>query len=89
MALYSVQKLFYQLNKDSRAGERFRAEKGIMLQEYKLSPAEIKAIIAVDLPTLYRMGVHPLLLRAFATFNGVSLPEYLKALSSLKAEPSS
>jgi hypothetical protein len=85
MSLYCVQKLFYHLNVDQRVRERFLDDPDAVLAEYRLSPEEIRAITAVDVTTLYRMGVHPLLLRPFANLKGISMSEYLKALSGVEA----
>ena len=87
MSLYFVQKLFYHLNVDSNATKRFQRDPEGMLADYRLSPDEARAILSVDLATLYQLGVHPLLLRPFATLKGIGMPEYRKALSGLEAEP--
>jgi hypothetical protein len=86
MSLYDIQKLFYHLNTDPKAKQRFQRDPDGMLADYRLSPDEARAITSVDLATLYRLGVHPLLLRPFATLKGVGMPEYRKALSGLEEE---
>ena len=81
MSLYCVQKLFYHLNVDQHVSTRFLEDPEAVLAEYRLTPEEIRAVTDVDLAALYRMGVHPLLLRPYANLKGISMPEYLKALS--------
>ena len=89
MSLYYVQKLFYHLLVDPKARQRFKAECDSMLADYKLDPGELRAIKSVDLAALYRMGVHPLLLRPFSTIHGMGMPDYLKAISGRGEEKSS
>lgn len=89
MSLYYVQKLFYHLLVDPKARERFKTDCDSMLADYKLAPEEVRAIKSVDVAALYRMGVHPLLLRPFAGLKGMGMPEYLKAISGLDEEKKS
>ncbi len=86
MSVYHVQKLFYHLLVDPKVRERFKADSDSVLADYKLQPEEVRAIRSVDLATLYRMGVHPLLLRPFSTMKGMGMPEYLKAISGPERE---
>jgi hypothetical protein len=89
MSLYYVQKLFYHLLVDPKARQRFKADRDSMLSDYKLQPEELDAIKSVDLAALYRMGVHPLLLRPFSTIHGMGMPDYMKAISRVVEEKSS
>lgn len=86
MSLYHVQKLFYHLLVDPRARQRFKTDCDSMLADYELAPEEVRAIKSVDLAALYRMGVHPLLLRPFAGLKGMGMPEYLRAISGVQEE---
>ena len=86
MSLYYVQKLFYHLLVDPRARERFKRDGDSMLADYRLEAEEARAIKSADVAALYRMGVHPLLLRPFAGLKGMGMPEYLKAISALGEE---
>jgi len=86
MSLYSVQKLFYHLSGDPKAKTRFETNPEEMLSEYRLSPEEAQAIRSVDLTKLYRLGVHPLLLRHFSIVKGIGMPDYLKAISKVEEE---
>lgn len=86
MSLYYVQKLFYHILVDPRVKRRFQADPDETLADYKLTPEELSAIKSFDLAALYRMGAHPLLLRPFSGLKGMSMPEYLKAISGLAEE---
>jgi hypothetical protein len=81
MSLYHVQKLFYHLLVDPKVKQRFQNDCDATLLDYRLTPEEVRAIQAFDLAALYRMGVHPLLLRPFSGLKGMAMPEYLKAIA--------
>lgn len=86
MSLYHVQKLFYHLLVDLKVKQRFQSDREATLSDYQLTPEELRAIKSFDLGALYRMGVHPLLLRPFSGLNGMGMPEYLKAISGGEEE---
>lgn len=86
MSLYYVQKLFYHLLVDPKVKNRFQTDPDATLSDYKLTPEELRAIKSFDLAALYRMGVHPLLLRPFSGLKAMGMPEYLKAISGLAEE---
>lgn len=86
MSLYYVQKLFYHLLVDAKVKQSFQSDRNETLSDYKLTPEELAAIKSFDLAALYRMGVHPLLLRPFSGLKGMAMPEYLKAISGFVEE---
>jgi hypothetical protein len=86
MSLYYVQKLFFHLLVDPKVKQRFQTDLEATLSDYKLTPEELAAIKSFDLAALYRMGVHPLLLRPFSGLKGMAMPEYLKAISGIAEE---
>ncbi len=86
MSLYYVQKLFYHLLVDPKVKQRFQTDRAATLSDYRLTPEELAAIKSFDLAVLYRMGVHPLLLRPFSGLKGMAMPEYLKAIAGFAEE---
>jgi len=86
MSLYLVQKLFYHLNVDPKVRSRFQKDAEALCAEYRLAPEEIATIKEADLAALYRMGVHPLLLRPFATLKGIGMADYRRALAGADKE---
>ena len=80
MSIYQVQKLVQAVNRDPGARERFFESRAPLLDEFELEGAEHSALMDLDIFSLYEMGVHPLLLRPFTIINGVSEPDYLKAI---------
>jgi len=86
MSLYEVQRLIHRLNIDPAAVERFRTAPAALLQEYALDDAERAALLAGDVPALWRMGVHPLLLLHYARARRIPMPEVYRQLRPLAGE---
>jgi predicted nuclease with RNAse H fold len=84
VSLYQVQKLLFDVNRDERARARFLAEREHLVGDYELSVDERRAILEADFHTLYRMGVHSLLLGPLAATLGLSFPDYLALLRETK-----
>lgn len=84
MSLYTVQKLLFHLNNDERVSARFGAEREALLDEYRLSADERRAVTGGDVGALYVMGVAPLLLAPFGGRCGLAWPQYLAALKAAR-----
>jgi hypothetical protein len=84
MSLYQLQKLLYHINRDVERRERYRRDPADFIKGYELSEQEAAALLAVDVRSLYQMGVHSLLLRPFTLLNKVSNEDYAKALKGLE-----
>jgi Aromatic-ring-opening dioxygenase LigAB, LigA subunit len=84
MSLYQLQKLIYHVNRDSVQRERYRQDPAAFVKNYELTDVEEKALLEVDVRTLYSMGVHSLLLRPFSLLHKVSNEDYAKALTGLE-----
>jgi len=80
MSIYQVQKLVQEVNRNPNARQRFFDERQTFTTEFDLTAEERAAVTELNLFVLYEMGVHPLLLRPFTIINGVSEPDYLKAI---------
>ena len=78
--LYYVQKLLYQLNRDSAIREKFDADSAGLLKTFDLTHEEIEAIKTPDLGLLYVMGVNGQILVSFAALRGFAWPDYIAAL---------
>ena len=83
MSLYQLQKLIYHVNRDPAARERYRRDPKTFVQDYELSEEEAAAVLAVDVRSLYSVGVHSLLLRPFTLLHKVSNEDYARALKGL------
>jgi hypothetical protein len=84
MSLYQLQKLIYHVNRDAERREKFRRDTAGFVRGYELSDDEAAAVLTVDIRTLYKMGVHSLLLRPFTLLNKISNEDYAKALKGLE-----
>jgi Aromatic-ring-opening dioxygenase LigAB, LigA subunit len=84
MSLYQLQKLIYEVNRNPERRDTYRADLVGFLARYQLTPEEQEAIVALDVRKLYRLGVHPLLLRPFTLLHRVSNEDYAKALAGLE-----
>lgn len=80
MSLYQVSRLFVGLARDMDFVGRFAQNKDEILKDYDLTGEEVEAIKNVDLPKLYRMGVHPLLLMGFSAAHGINLFDHSSIL---------
>lgn len=80
MSLYYVQKLLYQLNRDSRVRERFEADPGSVLEDYELTDEEVEAINKPDIGLLYVLGVNGQLLMHYAAMHQYPWADYLQAM---------
>lgn len=80
MSLYQVQKLMRDVNRVPEKRAAWLADPATFVAGYDLAENERRALLARDYGTLYRMGVHGLILRPFSIVNGEPEPAYLAAL---------
>lgn len=84
MSLYDVQKVMFLIKQDHGFAQALKDGPGQALAPFALSDRERTALLEADLPALYRMGAHPLLLAPYSRAMGVPRPRYLEALGPLK-----
>ena len=80
MSLYYLQKLLYQLNRDSELQQRFLADREAVLAAYRLDEEEIEAVTKPDIGKLYILGVNGQILMHYAALCGYAWPEYIQAM---------
>ena len=80
MSLYYVQKLIYELNRDSRTRARYAAERDTVLAEYEFTDEEKGALTRPDIGLLYVLGVNGQLLMHFAALHKIEWPDYLERM---------
>ena len=80
MTLYTLQKAIREINRDPLVREQFMASPDSIATRFQLTELERNALIARDYGTLYRMGVHGLLLRPFSLLHQQPEPDYLRAI---------
>lgn len=69
MSAYAINKLGYRVTD----ADDLRARGAQLADELGLSAEERRAALAGDVPSLHRMGVHPLIVCKLAILNGVDL----------------
>jgi hypothetical protein len=80
--LADVERCIFELKRDREAQSEWRAGSRVGATGLRLSAEEERALLDVDLETLWRMGVHPLLLMQFARMAGVPVPNYYATIRS-------
>ncbi|HLF12327.1 MAG TPA: aromatic ring-opening dioxygenase subunit LigA [Gammaproteobacteria bacterium] len=80
MSLYYVQKLLYQLNRDSHVRRRFEESRAELLSEYQLTDEERAAITDGDIGLLYVMGVNGQILMHYSALIGQQWDEYINSM---------
>lgn len=80
MSLYFVQKLLYNLNRDTSVQERFKTSIDDLLDEYKLTSEERDWLKNGDVGELYIHGVNGQILMHYAAFIGQEWDEYIQAM---------
>jgi hypothetical protein len=80
MSLYAVQKLIYQLNRDSQVREQLARDFDGLLAQYELTGEERLAIRDPDIGLLYVMGVNGQLLMHYAALRGFEWNAYIEAM---------
>jgi hypothetical protein len=80
MSLYALQKLIRDVNRWPERRAAYFESPAAFTAGYDLSEGERAALIDLDMTTLYRMGVHGLLLRPFTLLHKIAEPDYLAAI---------
>ena len=80
MSLYYVQKLIYNLNRDSSLVDRFKQDMDGVLAEYELTKDESEAIRTPNIGLLYVMGVNGQLLMHYAALREFECDAYIQAM---------
>jgi hypothetical protein len=80
MSTYALNKLLRDVNRDPATRARFFADAAAVASGYDLTAEERQAVLARDVTTLYRLGVHGLILRPFTILHEMPEPDYLAAI---------
>ena len=80
MSLYQLQKFLYDINREPRTQQEFRADRGALLARYELSDEERGALERGDVGLAYVLGANGQLLMHFAALLGMPWADYLQAL---------
>lgn len=80
MALYPLQKLIRDVDTKEDVRRAYFAAPNEVIARYEIDATEKAALLSQDFGTLYRMGVHGLLLRPFSILHAVPEKDYLDAI---------
>ena len=87
MGAYEVGRLIFELRKDARLAEQFRADKDSVMEKYGLTDKEKQAVHNQDIKFIYQLGVNPYLIIGAGAYLGLSRPELILALADAGAHP--
>jgi len=80
MSLYYVQKFLYELNRDERLQEAYRADRSTTVADYDVTNEEVRALVEPDIGLLYHLGVNGQILMHFAAFHQIAWADYLQLM---------
>lgn len=84
MASFEVERFVFELKKDETLQQGLKARSPSTFDGFTLRDEERKALRDGDIESLYRMGVHPLLLAPYSRYAGITSPDYHQRLDALK-----
>lgn len=80
MSLFQMQKFLYDINRNPRIQEAFRADAASVLQGYELTDEERGALTRGDIGLIYVLGANGQLLMHFAAFLRMPWADYIQAM---------
>lgn len=88
MSLHGVHRVLYSLNRDPAIAQRFREDRAAVLSGFaaQLDADETRWLQEGDVLSLYRHGVHPLLLVSASRLFGMEQSAYREALAPAVGE---
>jgi hypothetical protein len=86
MSLYEMQRLIHTLNVNPTVTARFREDAAAVMADYDLDDAERVALAAGDMASLWRLGVHPLLMLHYCRARQIPPPEMYKQIGPLAGQ---
>ena len=86
MSLYYVQKFLFELNRDPKMQEAFRADGGALFDGYELTDEECEALLKPDIGLLYHLGCNGQILMHYAAYWQIEWTDYLQRMRDGIAE---
>jgi len=80
VSLYYVQKILYDINRNVQVQQRYQDDVDSLLDDYKLTDEERRALKKPDIGLLYVLGVNGQILMHFAAFHQIAWDDYLQAM---------
>jgi len=90
VSLHDVERMLFGLNRDQEQAAAFVDDPHTVLEEHPhLSRDERQMLSDRDVLSLYRYGLHPLLLVQASRFFGMQLPDFNEAIQPARGERTS
>lgn len=80
MSLYYVQKVLYDINRDTAVQKQYQDDADTLLDGYNLTHEERSALKQPDIGLLYVLGVNGQILMHFAAFHKIEWDDYLQLM---------
>jgi hypothetical protein len=80
MSLYQLQKFLYDINREPRVQQEYRADLQRLLDGYELTAEERAALASGDIGLIYVLGANGQLLMHYAAFLGMPWADYIQAM---------
>ena len=82
MTTYALNKMLRDINRNPERRQQYLSDAPAFASAYDLDPEERAAFLGFEIGTLYRMGVHGLILRPFTLLKQMPEADYLRAIRS-------
>lgn len=86
MSLYYLQKILYDINRDTSVQKQYQENEDALLDNYNLTDEERIALKQPDIGLLYVLGVNGQILMHFAAFHKIEWDDYLQLMRDGVAE---
>ena len=80
MSQYQVSKLLFHINRDEAVKARFLVDRASVLDGYRLTDEEQRAVMEPDIGLLYVIGVNGQILMHFAALCGIEWADYIQRM---------
>ncbi|MFV2039367.1 MAG: aromatic ring-opening dioxygenase subunit LigA [Acidimicrobiales bacterium] len=80
MSLYYAQKFLFELNRDERLQAAYHSDRLAVLDDYDLTPEEVRALVEPDIGLLFVLGVNGQILMHFAALHHIEWADYLQRM---------
>jgi hypothetical protein len=84
MSLLGLHSFMYRLKNDQELQQNFKARPSAAFKDFELTEGEMQALQDGDVASLFKMGVHPLLLAPYSRYAAIPRPDYQARLAPLR-----
>lgn len=84
MSLFEVERFIFKLKSSEEMQFALGKSDESVFEDFEIDGEERRELLKGDIKSLYKKGVHPLLLRPYSRLSGLSPSEYNNRLKALK-----